>query len=212
MDNSMPYSVTLLSSLGMLTDAWNAVTSATIRNCFEHAFRIPGCSIATSSDCLQTEGDDESQVLSALKAHNIAADLDSYAATDDNLCVCREDTLDDLVAEVLPAQHSSESEEEPEVENVTTAQAFQYIAKTEGDDESQVLSTLKAHNIAADLDSYAATDDNLCVCREDTLDDLVAEVLPAQHSSESEEEPEVENVTTAQAFQYIAKSRICENF
>ncbi|KAH8035597.1 hypothetical protein HPB51_007832 [Rhipicephalus microplus] len=76
-----------------------------------------------------TEGDDESQVLSALKAHNIAADLDSYAATDDNLCVCREDTLDDLVAEVLPAQHSSESEEEPEVENVTTAQAFQYIAK-----------------------------------------------------------------------------------
>ncbi|KAL3224709.1 hypothetical protein MRX96_026385 [Rhipicephalus microplus] len=129
MDNSMPYSVTLLSSLGMLADAWNAVTSATIRNCFEHAFRIPGCSIATSSDCLQTEGDDESQVLSALKAHNIAADLDSYAATDDNLCVCREDTLDDLVAEVLPAQHSSESEEEPEVENVTTAQAFQYIAK-----------------------------------------------------------------------------------
>ncbi|KAH8023859.1 hypothetical protein HPB51_018840 [Rhipicephalus microplus] len=125
----MPYSVTLLSSLGMLADAWNAVTSATIRNCFEHAFRIPGCSIATSSDCLQTEGDDESQVLSALKAHNIAADLDSYAATDDNLCVCREDTLDDLVAEVLPAQHSSESEEEPEVENVTTAQAFQYIAK-----------------------------------------------------------------------------------
>ncbi|KAH8040253.1 hypothetical protein HPB51_009801 [Rhipicephalus microplus] len=78
-----------------------------------------------------TEGDDESQVLSALKAHNIAADLDSYAATDDNLCVCREDTLDDLVAEVLPAQHSSESEEEPEVENVTTAQAFQYIAKSE---------------------------------------------------------------------------------
>ncbi|KAH8024338.1 hypothetical protein HPB51_022457 [Rhipicephalus microplus] len=76
-----------------------------------------------------TEGDDESQVLSALKAHNIAADLDSYAATDDNLCVCREDTLDDLVAEVLPAQHSSESGEEPEVENVTTAQAFQYIAK-----------------------------------------------------------------------------------
>ncbi|KAH8027540.1 hypothetical protein HPB51_007090 [Rhipicephalus microplus] len=76
-----------------------------------------------------TEGDDESQVLSALKAHNIAADLDSYAATDDNLCVCREDTLHDLVAEVLPAQHSSESEEEPEVENVTTAQAFQYIAK-----------------------------------------------------------------------------------
>ncbi|KAH8019530.1 hypothetical protein HPB51_019957 [Rhipicephalus microplus] len=76
-----------------------------------------------------TEGDDESQVLSAVKAHNIAADLDSYAATDDNLCVCREDTLDDLVAEVLPAQHSSESEEEPEVENVTTAQAFQYIAK-----------------------------------------------------------------------------------
>lgn len=129
MDNSMPYSVTLLSSLGMLADAWNAVTSATIRNCFEHAFRIPGCSIATSSDCLQTEGDDESQVLSAIKAHNIAADLDSYAATDDNLCVCREDTLDDLVAEVLPAQHSSESEEEPEVENVTTAQAFQYIAK-----------------------------------------------------------------------------------
>ncbi|KAH8034192.1 hypothetical protein HPB51_021603 [Rhipicephalus microplus] len=115
--------------VGMLADAWNAVTSATIRNCFEHAFRIPGCSIATSSDCLQTEGDDESQVLSALKAHNIAADLDSYAATDDNLCVCREDTLDDLVAEVLPAQHSSESEEEPEVENVTTAQAFQYIAK-----------------------------------------------------------------------------------
>ncbi|KAL3242603.1 hypothetical protein MRX96_047707, partial [Rhipicephalus microplus] len=129
MDNSMPYSVTLLSSSGMLADAWNAVTSATIRNCFEHAFRIPGCSIATSSDCLQTEGDDESQVLSALKAHNIAADLDSYAATHDNLCVCREDTLDDLVAEVLPAQHSSESEEEPEVENVTTAQAFQYIAK-----------------------------------------------------------------------------------
>ncbi|KAH8009692.1 hypothetical protein HPB51_019003 [Rhipicephalus microplus] len=83
---------------------------------------------------------------------------------------------------------------------------------TEGDDESQVLSALKAHNIAADLDSYAATDDNLCVCREDTLDDLVAEVLPAQHSSESEEEPEVENVTTAQAFQYIAKSRIYENF
>ncbi|KAH8022347.1 hypothetical protein HPB51_023400 [Rhipicephalus microplus] len=78
---------------------------------------------------------------------------------------------------------------------------------TEGDDESQVLSILKAHNIAADLDSYAATDDNLCVCREDTLDDLVAEVLPAQHSSESEEEPEVENVTTAQAFQYIAKVR-----
>ncbi|KAH8026955.1 hypothetical protein HPB51_000441 [Rhipicephalus microplus] len=76
-----------------------------------------------------TEGDDESQVLSALKAHNISADLDSYAATDDNLCVCREDTLDDLVAEVLPAQHSSESKEEPEVENVTTAQAFQYIAK-----------------------------------------------------------------------------------
>ncbi|KAL1424621.1 hypothetical protein MTO96_020025 [Rhipicephalus appendiculatus] len=94
--------VTLLSSLGMLADAWNAVTSTTIRNCFQHAFGIPGCSIATSPDCLQTEDDDdESQVLSALKAHNIAADLNNYAGTDDNLCVCRVDTLDDLVAEDL---------------------------------------------------------------------------------------------------------------
>ncbi|KAH6947620.1 hypothetical protein HPB50_020198 [Hyalomma asiaticum] len=113
----------------MLADAWDAVTSTTIRNCFQHAFRIPGCGFAASPDCLQTEDDDESQVLSALKAHNIAADLDDYAGTDDNLCVCREDTLKDLVAEVLPAQNSSESEEDPEVENVTTAQAFHYIAK-----------------------------------------------------------------------------------
>ncbi|KAH6948754.1 hypothetical protein HPB50_026112 [Hyalomma asiaticum] len=108
----MPYSVTLLSSLGMLADAWDAVTSTTIRNCFQHAFRIPGCSFAASPDCLQTEDDDESQVLSALKAHNIAADLDDYAGTDDNLCVCREDTLEDLMAEVLPAQNSSEREED----------------------------------------------------------------------------------------------------
>ncbi|KAH6944256.1 hypothetical protein HPB50_002386 [Hyalomma asiaticum] len=125
----MPCSVTLLSSLGMLADAWDAVTSTTIRNCFQHAFRIPGCSSAASPDSLQTEDDDESQVLSALKAHNIAADLDDYAGTDDNLCVCREDTLEDLVAEVLPAQNSSESEEDSEVENVTTVQAFHYIAK-----------------------------------------------------------------------------------
>ncbi|KAH8034210.1 hypothetical protein HPB51_021880 [Rhipicephalus microplus] len=103
-----------------------------------------------------TEGDDESQVLSALKAHNIAADLDSYAATDDDLCVCREDTLDDLVAEVLPAQHSSESEEEPEVENVTTAQAFQYIAKGFKSRHDVVGRVICGESASADSDASAS--------------------------------------------------------
>ncbi|KAK8774506.1 hypothetical protein V5799_010962 [Amblyomma americanum] len=138
MDNSMSYSVTLLSSVGMLADAWSAVTSATIRNCFQHAFRIPGhtsdtlpdCARNEGEDCLQMESDEARLVLSALQAHNIAADLGEFAAADDNLCVCREDTLDDLVAEVLPAQYSSESEEESEEQSsVTAAQAFHYLAE-----------------------------------------------------------------------------------
>lgn len=76
------------------------------------------------------ESDEARLVLSALQAHNIAADLSEFAAADDNLCVCREDTLDDLVAEVLPAQYSSESEEESEEQSsVTAAQAFHYLAE-----------------------------------------------------------------------------------
>nr|XP_054919019.1 uncharacterized protein LOC129380872 [Dermacentor andersoni] len=103
-----------------------------------HAFRIPGhtsdtlpdCARNEGEDCLQMESDEARLVLSALQAHNTAADLSEFAAADDNLCVCREDTLDDLVAEVLPAQYSSESEEESEEQSsVTAAQAFHYLAE-----------------------------------------------------------------------------------
>ncbi|XP_049268894.1 mucin-17-like [Rhipicephalus sanguineus] len=131
LDSSMPYSATLVPLLEMLADVWNALTTTTTRKCFQHAYRIPGCSIDTSPDYLPTEEGDETIVLSALQAHNIIADLNDYAATDDSLCVCREDTLDNLVAEVLPAQYSSESEEELGAD--TTAQAlFHYIAQAAG--------------------------------------------------------------------------------
>lgn len=130
MDSSMPYDITLLSSLGMLASAWNEVKCTTIMNCFNHAFSTPDCIRDTVPDSVQS--DDASVVVSALKAHNVVASLEDYAATDDNLCVCREDTLDDIVQEVLLTHCSSDSEEEPqpaEVEPPTTAaQAFQHIA------------------------------------------------------------------------------------
>lgn len=100
----------------MLADTWNAV-KPTIVNCFKHAFGAPGRSIDATPDCLPTEDHhDESQVLFALKAHNIAANFNSYAGIVDDLWVYREDTVNDLVREMLPAQHSSRSEEEPEPE------------------------------------------------------------------------------------------------
>lgn len=132
----MPYNITLLASIGMLANAWKAVMAV---NCFQHAFSIPGINYSAPGSSPQEQGEDETDdlIASAFQAWNVIADICDYAAVDDDLCMCRNDTLDDIVQEVLPAHCSSESEEEepaadPSPSTVTFAEAFHHIRQVHG--------------------------------------------------------------------------------
>ncbi|KAG0433263.1 hypothetical protein HPB47_020114, partial [Ixodes persulcatus] len=68
--------------------------------------------------CFKTSNDDQNDIedeeqltgimLSGLEAHNVNAELAEYASLDDDVCVCRDDSLEDIVQEVMPAQCSTD--------------------------------------------------------------------------------------------------------
>ncbi|CAN7949592.1 unnamed protein product [Ixodes pacificus] len=73
-------------------------------------------------------------MLSGLEAHNVNAELAEYASLDDYVCVCRDDSLEDIVQEVMPALCSSESEDDDEerddpLPTVTATETFEHIAQ-----------------------------------------------------------------------------------
>ncbi|KAM7284009.1 hypothetical protein ISCGN_001112 [Ixodes scapularis] len=73
-------------------------------------------------------------MFSGLEAHNVNAELAEYASLDDDVRACRDDSLEDIVQEVMPAQCSSESEDDGEerddpLPTVAAAEAFEHIAQ-----------------------------------------------------------------------------------
>ncbi|KAM7311695.1 hypothetical protein ISCGN_008602 [Ixodes scapularis] len=77
--------------------------------------------------CFKTSNDDQDDIededqltgimLSGLEAHNVNAELAEYASLDNDVSVCRDDSLEDIVQEVTPAKCSSESEDDDEERN-----------------------------------------------------------------------------------------------
>lgn len=106
MNSGMLYNITPPTSTGMLANVWEALMATAIRKCFQHTFSISGShdTVPDSSPQIHSEDETDDLMVSAFEARNISVDICPYSAVDDDPCVCRDDTVDDIVQEVVPAE------------------------------------------------------------------------------------------------------------
>lgn len=108
-DNKKDYNVDLLSALHILTNAWECVKVSTVQRCFHHA----GFSI---QEVLPDEEDniaeaEEADILFSQVTQSTSFTREDYETLDANVATCREDSLEELIAEVQDEDPCSSGDE-----------------------------------------------------------------------------------------------------
>ncbi|XP_040355873.1 tigger transposable element-derived protein 4 [Ixodes scapularis] len=113
-DSGKDYSVNLLSALHMLTYAWEQVKVSTVQRCFHHA------GFARQEVIPEEEGDTadadaaDADILFGQLVSSTSFTRQDYETLDANVTTCREESIEELVAEVQGEEASSSSEDDVE--------------------------------------------------------------------------------------------------
>ncbi|KAG0411112.1 hypothetical protein HPB47_011753 [Ixodes persulcatus] len=104
-DNERDYSVDLLSALDILTHAWEQVKVSTVQGCFHNA----RCS---RQEAIPDEEDDAAaaNTLFSQVIQPTSLTRDGYETLDANIATCREESLEEMIAEVRDEDQSSEDD------------------------------------------------------------------------------------------------------
>ncbi|KAH7949003.1 hypothetical protein HPB49_004161 [Dermacentor silvarum] len=144
----------VLSAIGILSDAWKAVTVDTIRNCFHHAgFVLDDEDSATGHDPA-AELPPDTNIIDDLRASGVdipAVTFEQFANFDSAVLPCADLDDEEIVRQVLePPQVDSDSDDDapptPQPSSADLAQALTTLFSVYSD--SQTLSEIQADLIA----------------------------------------------------------------
>lgn len=140
LDSGKNYAVNLLSALGIVADAWKAVTADTLKNCFRHAGFSLNAETAEMSDAhhhdaapddISPSGDD---LLAELRTGGVemptSVTFDKFVDMDDALLSCAELSDDEIVRQVLDQSESGSDTdtEEPDTAEPSNSELMKALA------------------------------------------------------------------------------------
>ncbi|KAH7969710.1 hypothetical protein HPB52_021592 [Rhipicephalus sanguineus] len=156
--------LSVLDAMHCIASAWDAVTPETIANSFRH------CGFNRSGACSTSEAavpvDDELE-FGSLELPGSFAD---YVGADDDVTVCSEVSLDDIIETVRPDTAGTSDEEE--MDDAAEASASSEEVPSEQEEPIEGWELLDAGCTAED---FCTADDNLATCGARTVEDIVEE-------------------------------------
>lgn len=114
--NGKEYSVDLLAALHILTHAWAQVKESTIEGCFRHAGFVRHTAACDDDGQPLADEDSEDSTDDAFAVFSQVApsapfSLQDYETVGENVVTCREESLDELIAEVQGEEQCSSDED-----------------------------------------------------------------------------------------------------